>query len=179
MRLTRVYFSSFSTLVRNFKSHQRHVFALLFDKKLAPPHSLDMQHGETGEREVYRQRIKDIRDRYSRKGAGYGTDGEDQRSGEYLTNSGIVNYAMQISKRHAASAIQRRVCGSCIQSAAVVFIIWDVQCFANIVSCLGITERLGKEINMVTYSDYLYRRWISRWILDHDFWDKSEYIWLF
>lgn len=33
--------------------------------------------------------------------------GEDQRSGEYLTNSGIVNYAMQISERHAASAIQR------------------------------------------------------------------------
>lgn len=36
MRLTRVYFSSFSALPQNFKSHQRHVSAMRFDKKLAP-----------------------------------------------------------------------------------------------------------------------------------------------
>lgn len=95
---------------------------------------------------------------------GMGTDGKDQRSGEYLTNSGIVNYAMQISERHAASAIQRGVCGSCIQvRSSVVFIIWDVQCFASIVrvSCLGTIER-GRNKHSYLY-DYLHYRWNSQW----------------
>lgn len=46
-----------------------------------------------------------------------------QRNGEYPANSCIVNYVMQISKRHAASAIQQGICDLHLASAAVVFII--------------------------------------------------------
>lgn len=149
-RLTWVLLGSPFPLARNFKSHQRHVSARQFDKKLFP-RSLDMQHRQTGERQrIYRRRMKDIegkgRDRYDRKKR------EDRRrrkskgtkvhSGKY---SGIVNYAMQI-RASASRCISNPATASLRFAsgfAAVIFIIWNLQCLVSIVqaTCLGMQRQ--------------------------------------
>lgn len=106
----------FPRSLENFKSHRRYVSAVRFDKKLSP--SL-VRHATWRDRRAWSILSEEKRYRGSlelqKARRGIGINEEEQRSREYLTSSGIVNYAMQIRERHAVSAIQRGVCGSCIQ----------------------------------------------------------------
>lgn len=132
-------------LARKFKSHQRSVSVTRFDKKLDSSiiryatQKEKERRRETRDLEVYI--VKECRESlWARKGLrirmGIDERGQ-QRNGEYPANSCIVNYVMQISERHAASAIQQGICDLHLASAAVVFIIWNILCHLSVLSELS------------------------------------------
>lgn len=165
MRLVYVSSTDPFSLARNFESHQRHVSARRFDKKLFP-RLLDMQHRQTDERQVYihRRSMKDVGgqncyDRKRREVRQKIDGGRKSRGTKYIRR---VQWYCQL--RDANKQTSRCISNPTAESlrfasgfAAVIFIIWDLQCLVSIVraTCLRHVQR-SLRINTITR-----RKWLS------------------